>query len=76
MAKFEQRNDCGVLFKNAKKTSEKQPDFIGEIMENGVLWRLAGWTKSGKSGKFISLKRSEFRPEKSEAKEQDNPFMV
>lgn len=54
------RDNTGVLFKNNKKTSDKHPDFTGNITVNGKKLRLSAWTKDGKAGKFISLSVSDF----------------
>lgn len=45
----------GNLFRN-RKTKETQPDMKGEVMWKGELLEVAGWTKEGKNGKFLSLK--------------------
>lgn len=49
----------GVLFKNTKKTNEKQPDYTGNIQIGTEKLSLAAWIKEGKSGKFLSIKASE-----------------
>ena len=51
-----------ILSANESKSNEKQPDFTGEIMIDGVLKNIAGWKKEGKTGMFISGKYSEKRP--------------
>jgi len=55
MAKFEQRPNTGVLFKNLKKETEKHPDYTGNIDIEGTAYRLAAWIKKGKKGAFMSL---------------------
>jgi uncharacterized protein (DUF736 family) len=48
----------GVLFSNAdKKTSEKHPDYKGNINVGGVEFDIAGWIKTAKESgkKFMSL---------------------
>jgi len=53
---FEQRDGQGSLFKNDRKTTDKQPDYTGNIMVEGHLYNLSAWIKTGKSGvKFMSL---------------------
>lgn len=52
---WEMREGGGSLFRNEKE-NDKQPDYRGEIMLDGKVYKLAGWIKDGKSGKFLSLK--------------------
>jgi hypothetical protein len=51
--------NTGVLFKNNKKTSDKQPDYTGNMLVGTTEMQLAAWIKEGKNGKFMSLKMSE-----------------
>jgi uncharacterized protein (DUF736 family) len=52
----------GVLFRDEDKKTDKHPDYTGKLNVDGVDFRLAGWIKTGKSGKkFLSLKVSEPR---------------
>jgi hypothetical protein len=53
------KENTGVLFKNNKKTEEKQPDYTGNILVGTKEMRLAAWIKEGKNGKFMSIKLSE-----------------
>jgi hypothetical protein len=53
-------NNSGVLFKNEKKDTDKHPDYTGKINVDGTDYRLAAWVREGKSGKFMSIKVSEF----------------
>lgn len=55
MAKFEQKDNSGVLFKNDKQGNDKRPDYTGNIMVNGVEMWLSAWVKEGANGKFMSL---------------------
>ncbi len=52
---FEQREGGGVLFKNDRKKSEKEPDYKGNALINGTEMDVAAWVKEGKNGKFFSL---------------------
>jgi len=46
----------GRLFKNERKTEERQPDFTGDINIAGVDHFLSAWKKTSKSGKnYLSI---------------------
>lgn len=47
----------GVLFKQdpSRKTSDRAPDYTGNVTIEGTEYRLAGWIKEGRSGNFLSL---------------------
>ncbi len=51
----EQRLNSGVLFKNAKKERDSQPDYDGKINVEGTEYYLSAWIKEGARGKFMSL---------------------
>jgi len=51
----EQREMSGILSRNDKRESEKQPEFRGECTIEGKAYRISAWVKEGKSGKFMSL---------------------
>lgn len=55
MAKFEQKDNSGVMFKNDRKEMDKHPDRKGEALIGGVAYWVAGWLKEGKNGQFLSL---------------------
>jgi hypothetical protein len=59
MAKFEQRDNSGALFKNDKKEKPNHPDYQGTCMVNGVPMRMSAWLKDGQNGKFMSFAFSE-----------------
>jgi len=47
----------GALFRNTKKdeSSPNSPDYSGDLLIAGVRYRLAGWIKESKRGRFLSL---------------------
>jgi uncharacterized protein (DUF736 family) len=46
----------GALFKNAKKDSDKHPDYKGSINVGGVEYWLSSWLRVSKQGeKYLSL---------------------
>jgi uncharacterized protein (DUF736 family) len=60
MADFEQRELSGVLFKNAKKTTDKHPDYTGNCLILGEKMSISAWIKISSNGnKFMSLAFSE-----------------
>lgn len=65
------KENTGVLFKNTKKTDDKQPDYTGNILVGTKEMRLAAWIKEGKNGKFMSIKLSE-QNSKQETSSTDN----
>ena len=56
------RDMSGVLFRNQRKEKDSQPDYNGGVMIPGVNYRLAGWLKDGKTGKFLRLAVSDEAP--------------
>jgi len=55
MADYEPRDMSGALFRNTKKEKEAQPDYQGDLVINGTKYRLAGWGRAGKAGKFLKI---------------------
>lgn len=52
------KEGSGALFKNDKGDNPARPDYRGDILLNGVLYEISGWTKplpSDASKKFMSL---------------------
>lgn len=45
----------GSLSLNAKKTTDKHPDYKGKITIDGKQYWLSGWSKTNDSGDWISL---------------------
>jgi hypothetical protein len=50
-----QYDNSGILFRNEDKQKEKDRDYRGELIINGVEYWLSGWIKEGKRGKFLGL---------------------
>lgn len=56
LTKFDNKN-CGVLFKNERKESEKHADYTGEVNVAGLDYWLNGYIRTSQKGKkFISFK--------------------
>ena len=60
---MEKRDNTGVLFKNDRKDSEKQPDYKGSLIVGGQDYWLSAWIKEGKGGKFMGLALSPKEPQ-------------
>lgn len=57
----------GVLFKNGKKTEERQPDYKGEVTVNGQKYDVGSWIKKSKAGvPYMSLSLSLPRQQQKE----------
>ena len=55
MSEYDDTNR-GVLFRNDRKESDRQPDYKGSINVDGVEYWLSAWLKESKTGtKFMSL---------------------
>jgi hypothetical protein len=52
---FELKDGQGTLFRNDKEDNAARPDYRGEANIDGTLYRIAGWIKEGKNGKWLSL---------------------
>lgn len=57
------KDNSGVLFKNANKTSDKQPDYTGTVTVNGKELRIAAWENESKDKKTKFLKLSVSDPD-------------
>jgi uncharacterized protein (DUF736 family) len=52
---METKNNSGAIFKNAKKTNEKQPDYRGTVNVNGKEMEISLWLKESQKGvKYFS----------------------
>lgn len=50
------KNNSGAIFKNSKKTNEKQPDYQGTVNVNGKEMQISLWLKESKNGnKYFSV---------------------
>jgi hypothetical protein len=78
MAEYDNTNSF-ALFKNNKGDNPKRPDYTGNLNLDGIEFRISGWIREGKNGKFISgsaqLKESNSEAQREVAKEnEDVPF--
>jgi uncharacterized protein (DUF736 family) len=50
------KNNQGVLFRNAKKDKDTQPDYKGSGMYDGIEFEVSAWVrKSEKGNEYLSL---------------------
>jgi hypothetical protein len=64
-ARSDGRDMSGALFRNQRKEEgSKQPDYNGDVTIAGTKYRLAGWVKEGKAGKFLRIAVSEDKAER------------
>lgn len=64
--------NSGVIFKNAKKTSEKSPDYKGTVNVNGKDMEISLWFKESQKGtKYFSASFQE--PFKKDSKTKTYP---
>lgn len=47
---MEPKNNSGAIFKNAKKTNEKQPDYQGNCVVNGKEMQISLWLRQSQKG--------------------------
>lgn len=53
---YEQRNNNGSLFKNDRKSNDRQPDYNGNAVINGKPMRISAWIRKSQNGTtFMSL---------------------
>lgn len=79
MAGYERKNGDWILFPN-KSDNPKAPSFKGTILWEGTEYELAGWTKQGQNGKFVtgSMKPKQQRsaaPARQVQDDEDIPFV-
>lgn len=57
----QRQNGDGVLF-SFQSNHPKGPQFKGEIMLGGTLYKISGWERTTTKGKLISLKEDNWKP--------------
>lgn len=74
MSEYEHRDGGGSIFRNKKKTSEKQPDFKGEIKINNIVYEFGVWEKrSDKGTVWLSIGGARPKQDKGEQKHPQDP---
>jgi len=53
MAQYDNTNTF-ALFKNDQGDNPKRPNYTGNLNVDGIEFRISGWIREGKNGKFIS----------------------
>jgi hypothetical protein len=79
MAKDYDNSNRGVLFKNARRSSDRDPDFTGSINIDGRDHWLSGWINTSKAGdKYMSLSAKPKDPDKArdKAAQADDTFGI
>jgi hypothetical protein len=78
MAEYDNTNTF-ALFKNDKGDNPKRPDYTGNLNVDGIEFRVSGWVREGKNGKFISgsvqlKEETRGKPAVEGADDSDLPF--
>jgi len=58
----ERRDGSGVLYPEREKKNPKGPDFKGEILLEGRVYKLSAWKRESQYGTFLSLNWSQWKP--------------
>lgn len=62
---YQMKDGSGTLFKVLEKKNEKGPDYTGDCMIGGEVYRMAAWIRESESGrKYMSFK---FEPKEEPA---------
>jgi uncharacterized protein (DUF736 family) len=70
---METKLNSGAIFKNSKKTNEKQPDYKGTVNVNGKDMEISLWLKESQKGtKYFSASFQEPYKKDSETKTYPN----
>jgi uncharacterized protein (DUF736 family) len=82
---METKLNSGAIFKNAKKTNEKQPDWKGNVNVNGKIMEISLWVKTSQKGTqyfsaafqepFIKNNADATYTAKNNIKQSDSSFM-
>lgn len=60
---YEHKLNTGSLFRNEKKTSDKAPDYKGEMNLDGNVIKLAGWITTTKAGQtYLKIQKDDYTP--------------
>jgi hypothetical protein len=51
----DQRELSGVLSRNKKRESDREPEYRRSCMIDGIAYWISAWVKEGDDGKFFSL---------------------
>lgn len=62
----------GWIGKNNKPKNEASPEYVGAVTIGGRNYRIAGWVRDGKVGKYIALRVSEDDDRARPAKKHGN----
>lgn len=74
---MENKNNSGAIFKNSKKTNEKQPDYQGTVNVNGKEMQVSLWIKEAKNGnKYFSASFQEPFKKTNQTATSDNKFRI
>jgi hypothetical protein len=63
----------GALFREPDKKSERSPDYTGSHLIAGTKYRLAGWIKEGKRGKYLNISATSSKPKEEQHASPDCP---
>ena len=74
---WEIKPNTGSLFKNQRKTEERQPDSTGKAMIGGKTYWVSGWVKKTRDGeKWMSLAFKETdEAQQAPTSQGDDPFL-
>ena len=52
---MKERDNSGILFRNDRKSGDRDPDYRGTATINGSEFKMSAWLKKGKNGTFMSF---------------------